>query len=202
MLTRACSLRVDFTNICTLHNLLYVKLRSASVFFMNVFLLNNYIQVLFITLNSFISTFRVLLRSSKVSWTSMSVQPVSASTSCRRPSCRSSPCRPRSRRARPTTWYISFDSSLHVFDMFTWVRCLLTFCLQKLQEKLNEMERELRSIRQAAQSQERTIQGLTDSNSTKDREVIACCTFTVTLIRWDNTKLLIYVAERFRSCTS
>lgn len=33
------------------------------------------------------------------------------------------------------------------------------------------MERELRSIRQAAQSQERTIQGLTESNSTKDREV-------------------------------
>lgn len=48
--------------------------------------------------------------------------------------------------------------------------------LQKLQEKLNEMERELRSIRQAAQSQERTIQGLTESNSTKDREVIAGCT--------------------------
>lgn len=47
-------------------------------------------------------------------------------------------------------------------------------CLQKLQEKLNEMERELRSIRQAAQSQERTIQGLTESNSTKDREVTAC----------------------------
>lgn len=52
----------------------------------------------------------------------------------------------------------------------------LTICLQKLQEKLNEMERELRSIRQAAQSQERTIQGLTESNSTKDREVSACCT--------------------------
>lgn len=33
------------------------------------------------------------------------------------------------------------------------------------------MECELRSIRQAAQSQERTIQGLTESNSTKDREV-------------------------------
>lgn len=33
------------------------------------------------------------------------------------------------------------------------------------------MERELRSIRQAAQNQERTIQGLTESNSTKDREV-------------------------------
>lgn len=53
-----------------------------------------------------------------------------------------------------------------------------TFCLQKLQEKLNEMERELRSIRQAAQSQERTIQGLTESNSTKDHEVSACCALT------------------------
>lgn len=35
------------------------------------------------------------------------------------------------------------------------------------------MERELRSIRQEAQSQERTIQGLTESNSTKDREASA-----------------------------
>uniref|UniRef100_A0A3Q3WGZ1 CDK5 regulatory subunit-associated protein 2/Myomegalin coiled coil domain-containing protein n=1 Tax=Mola mola TaxID=94237 RepID=A0A3Q3WGZ1_MOLML len=42
--------------------------------------------------------------------------------------------------------------------------------LQKLQEKLNEMECELRSIRQAAQSQERTIRGLTESQNTKDRE--------------------------------
>ena len=42
---------------------------------------------------------------------------------------------------------------------------------QKLQEKLNEMECELRSIRQAAQFQERTIQGLTDSIDTKDGEV-------------------------------
>ncbi|CAL8312430.1 unnamed protein product [Gadus morhua 'NCC'] len=40
----------------------------------------------------------------------------------------------------------------------------------KLQEKLNEMECELRSIRQAAQFQERTIQGLTDSIDTKDGE--------------------------------
>lgn len=46
--------------------------------------------------------------------------------------------------------------------------------LQKLQEKLNEMERELRSIRQEAQNQERTIQGLTESSSTKDREVNIC----------------------------
>uniref|UniRef100_A0A665T3F9 Uncharacterized protein n=1 Tax=Echeneis naucrates TaxID=173247 RepID=A0A665T3F9_ECHNA len=45
--------------------------------------------------------------------------------------------------------------------------------LQKLQEKLNEMECELRSLRQAGQSQERTIQGLTDSISTKDSEVSA-----------------------------
>lgn len=36
------------------------------------------------------------------------------------------------------------------------------------------MERELRSIRQEAQNQERTIQGLTESNSTKDREVNIC----------------------------
>uniref|UniRef100_A0A3Q3GI06 Si:ch211-242b18.1 n=1 Tax=Labrus bergylta TaxID=56723 RepID=A0A3Q3GI06_9LABR len=42
--------------------------------------------------------------------------------------------------------------------------------LQKLQEKLNEMECELRSIRQAAQSQERTIQGLTESIGSKDCE--------------------------------
>uniref|UniRef100_A0A3B5LG31 Uncharacterized protein n=1 Tax=Xiphophorus couchianus TaxID=32473 RepID=A0A3B5LG31_9TELE len=39
-----------------------------------------------------------------------------------------------------------------------------------LQEKLNEMECELRSLRQAAQSQERTIQGLTESITTKDSE--------------------------------
>lgn len=51
--------------------------------------------------------------------------------------------------------------------------------LQKLQEKLNEMECELRSIRQAAQSQERTIQGLAESNSTKDREVSLCCALSM-----------------------
>uniref|UniRef100_A0A3Q3KGS6 Uncharacterized protein n=1 Tax=Monopterus albus TaxID=43700 RepID=A0A3Q3KGS6_MONAL len=39
-----------------------------------------------------------------------------------------------------------------------------------LQEKLNEMEHELRSLRQASQSQERTIQDLTESISTKDSE--------------------------------
>lgn len=67
-----------------------------------------------------------------------------------------------------------------MFDTFTFeCEVPVSFRLQKLQEKLNEMERELRSIRQAAQSQERTIQGLTESNSTKDREVSACCTFTV-----------------------
>uniref|UniRef100_A0A3Q2YGP9 Uncharacterized protein n=1 Tax=Hippocampus comes TaxID=109280 RepID=A0A3Q2YGP9_HIPCM len=43
--------------------------------------------------------------------------------------------------------------------------------LQRLQEKLNEMECELRSLRQAAQSQERTIQDLTESIGTKDSEV-------------------------------
>ncbi|XP_031663220.1 myomegalin isoform X5 [Oncorhynchus kisutch] len=42
----------------------------------------------------------------------------------------------------------------------------------KLQEKLIEMECELRSIRQGAQSQERTIQCLTDSVSTKDNEAV------------------------------
>uniref|UniRef100_A0A3Q2Q8G2 Uncharacterized protein n=1 Tax=Fundulus heteroclitus TaxID=8078 RepID=A0A3Q2Q8G2_FUNHE len=42
--------------------------------------------------------------------------------------------------------------------------------LAKLQEKLNEMECELRSLRQAAQGQERTIQGLTESVTTKDSE--------------------------------
>lgn len=36
------------------------------------------------------------------------------------------------------------------------------------------MECELRSIRQAAQSQERTIRGLTESQNTKDREVSVC----------------------------
>ncbi|XP_014047493.2 myomegalin isoform X7 [Salmo salar] len=40
----------------------------------------------------------------------------------------------------------------------------------KLHEKLIEMECELRSIRQGAQNQERTIQCLTDSVSTKDNE--------------------------------
>ncbi|XP_064861721.1 LOW QUALITY PROTEIN: myomegalin-like [Oncorhynchus nerka] len=42
----------------------------------------------------------------------------------------------------------------------------------KLQEKLIEMECELRSIRQGAQSQERTIQCLTDSVSTKDNKAM------------------------------
>uniref|UniRef100_A0A3Q2XAB0 Uncharacterized protein n=1 Tax=Hippocampus comes TaxID=109280 RepID=A0A3Q2XAB0_HIPCM len=45
--------------------------------------------------------------------------------------------------------------------------CQLTLLLQ---EKLNEMECELRSLRQAAQSQERTIQDLTESIGTKDSE--------------------------------
>ncbi|XP_047188050.1 myomegalin-like isoform X4 [Scophthalmus maximus] len=40
----------------------------------------------------------------------------------------------------------------------------------KLQVKLKEMECELRSLRQAAQGQERTIQGLTESIGTKDSE--------------------------------
>uniref|UniRef100_A0A3Q3GIG9 Si:ch211-242b18.1 n=1 Tax=Labrus bergylta TaxID=56723 RepID=A0A3Q3GIG9_9LABR len=50
---------------------------------------------------------------------------------------------------------------------------IIVSVLQKLQEKLNEMECELRSIRQAAQSQERTIQGLTESIGSKDCEVSA-----------------------------
>ncbi|KAG7457198.1 hypothetical protein MATL_G00243970 [Megalops atlanticus] len=41
---------------------------------------------------------------------------------------------------------------------------------QRLQEKLCEMESELRSIRMAAQRQERTIQGLSETVSTKDSE--------------------------------
>ncbi|XP_064188174.1 myomegalin [Anguilla rostrata] len=41
---------------------------------------------------------------------------------------------------------------------------------RKLQEKLYEMEAELCSVRQAAQQQERTIQGLTDSISSKSSE--------------------------------
>jgi len=49
------------------------------------------------------------------------------------------------------------------------------FHLQKLQEKLSEMECELRSLRQATQSQERTIQGLNESMTTKDSEVCVCC---------------------------
>ena len=53
--------------------------------------------------------------------------------------------------------------------------------LQKLQEKLIEMECELRSIRQGAQSQERTIQCLTDSVSTKDNEV--CVVYTEATLR-------------------
>ncbi|XP_023660263.1 myomegalin isoform X4 [Paramormyrops kingsleyae] len=41
---------------------------------------------------------------------------------------------------------------------------------KKLQEKLCEMESELRSVRQASQQQERTIQGLKETAGTKDRE--------------------------------
>lgn len=48
------------------------------------------------------------------------------------------------------------------------------FLPQKLQEKLSEMECELRSLRQASQSQERTIQDLTETISTKDSEVCVC----------------------------
>lgn len=45
------------------------------------------------------------------------------------------------------------------------------------------MECELRSLRQAAQSQERTIQGLTESISTKDSEV---CVATRVVVRYLN----------------
>lgn len=72
------------------------------------------------------------------------------------------------------------NASLHsdMFDKSTSYESVTCLDLQKLQEKLNEMECELRSIRQAAQSQERTIHGLTESNGTKDREVSSslCCT--------------------------
>lgn len=49
----------------------------------------------------------------------------------------------------------------------------LDFVFQRLQENLSEMETELRSIRQAAQNQERTIQSLTESLNTKETEVLA-----------------------------
>ncbi|KAI4878268.1 hypothetical protein NFI96_011785, partial [Prochilodus magdalenae] len=42
---------------------------------------------------------------------------------------------------------------------------------KKLQQRLMEMECEMRSVREAAHGQERTIQGLTDSLNTKDMEV-------------------------------
>lgn len=77
--------------------------------------------------------------------------------------------------------------------------------LQKLQEKLNEMERELRSIRQEAQNQERTIQGLTESSSTKDREVNICPLSILSLKNHKQSQLLIYTVysdPRPRSCTS
>uniref|UniRef100_A0A3B4DUI7 Short myomegalin-like EB1 binding protein N-terminal domain-containing protein n=1 Tax=Pygocentrus nattereri TaxID=42514 RepID=A0A3B4DUI7_PYGNA len=48
--------------------------------------------------------------------------------------------------------------------------CVFVWVFQKLQGRLSEMETELRSIRQAAQSQERTIQSLTESLTTKETE--------------------------------
>ena len=50
------------------------------------------------------------------------------------------------------------------------------------------MEGELRSIRQEAQNQERTIQDLTDSVSTKDNEVCVLCVKVVcaTALKPDN----------------
>uniref|UniRef100_A0A8C9R7Q8 Short myomegalin-like EB1 binding protein N-terminal domain-containing protein n=1 Tax=Scleropages formosus TaxID=113540 RepID=A0A8C9R7Q8_SCLFO len=51
-----------------------------------------------------------------------------------------------------------------------WLWSQLISSPQKLQEKLNEMELELRSLRQSTQMQERTIQGLNDVAGTKDRE--------------------------------
>lgn len=75
------------------------------------------------------------------------------------------------------------NASLHLemFDKSTSYDSGTCVDLQKLQEKLNEMECELRSIRQAAQSQERTIQGLAESNSTKDREVSLCLCCTLSM---------------------
>lgn len=62
----------------------------------------------------------------------------------------------------------------------------LCLCLQKLQVKLKEMECELRSLRQAAQGQERTIQGLTESIGTKDSEVCVCIHNQIQSM-WDDT---------------
>lgn len=57
------------------------------------------------------------------------------------------------------------------------------------------MECELRSIRQAAQSQERTIQGLTESISTKDTEVSVClCCVTCYFVLEEVLILMIYSA--------
>lgn len=73
------------------------------------------------------------------------------------------------------------NASLHsdMFDKSTAYDSGTCLDLQKLQEKLNEMECELRSIRQASQSQDRTIQGLAESNGTKDREVSSCLCCTL-----------------------
>lgn len=65
------------------------------------------------------------------------------------------------------------------------------------------MECELRSIRQAAQSQERAIQGLTESISTKDNEVRVCLYCTLSCRLFEMALIpMIYSAQRPRSCTS
>lgn len=55
-----------------------------------------------------------------------------------------------------------------IISLSTVCVCL---CVQTLQQRLKEMESELRSVRDTACGQERTIQTLSDSLNTKDCEV-------------------------------
>lgn len=48
---------------------------------------------------------------------------------------------------------------------------IVVLCVQKLHRRLEEMESELNSVREAACGQERTMQTLSDSLNTKDCEV-------------------------------
>uniref|UniRef100_A0A4W5N3A4 Uncharacterized protein n=1 Tax=Hucho hucho TaxID=62062 RepID=A0A4W5N3A4_9TELE len=70
----------------------------------------------------------------------------------------------------PTFLSLCLSLSTYSSSLSLFLALFPSLPLQKLQEKLIEMECELRSIRQGAQSQERTIQCLTDSVSTKDNE--------------------------------
>lgn len=47
----------------------------------------------------------------------------------------------------------------------------MCWCVQKLQEHLSEMELELRLAREEAQQQERNIQNISDTVSSKEEEV-------------------------------